>query len=149
MNESIADRLASDIDPDLLECLRTQVNSFIKWDLIHFFYQNPYTIDTPEGIASHVGRSSGTIRVDLIALAAEGLLVAHYYDGMTVYSYSTDPLVRDKIRRLVEAFNDRLFRARAAFQVIRTMRVGESLPDAATDDEQGDKQRKKSFVTSS
>lgn len=135
MNESIIDRLASDIDPDLLECLRTQVNSFIKWDLIQFFYQNPYTIDTPEGIARHVGRSSGAIRIDLVALAAEGLLTAHCYNDVTVYSCSTDPVVRDRVQRLVEAFGDRLFRARAAFQVIRTMRIGESLPDAAIDDE--------------
>lgn len=146
MNERAIDRLASDIDPDLLECLRTQVNSFIKWDLVHFFYQNPYTIDTPEGIARHIGRNTGAIRVDLVALAAEGLLVAHCYDGMTVYSYTTDPIVRGKIRRLVEAFSDRLFRARAAFQVIRAMRTGESPTNAATSDERGKEQRRKSSV---
>jgi hypothetical protein len=132
VNKSATDHLASGIDPDLLECLRMQVNSFIKWDLIHFFYQNPYTIDTPEGIARHIGRNVGSIRVDLVALAAEGLLAAHCYDGVTVYSYSTNPIVRDKVRRLVEAFSDRLFCARAAFQVIRAMRADESSLDAAT-----------------
>jgi hypothetical protein len=149
VNENATDRLASDIDPDLLECLRTQVNSFIKWDLVHFFYRNPYTIDTPEGIARHIGRNVGAIRVDLVALAAGGLLVAHCYDGMTVYSYSTDPIVRDKVRRLVEAFSDQLFRARAAFQVIRAMRAGESSLDATTGSERGNEQREKSLAMSS
>lgn len=148
MNERAIDRLASDIDPDLLECLRTQVNSFIKWDLVYFFYQNPYTVDTPEGIARHIGRNVGAICADLVALAAEGLLVAYCYDGVTVYSYSADPVVRDKIRRLVKTFDDRLFRARAAFRVIRTMRAAESAPDVAAGGERGDGQRKKSFVLS-
>jgi hypothetical protein len=149
VNENATDRLAFDIDPDLLKCLRMQVNSFIKWDLVHFFYQNPYTIDTPEGIARHIGRNVGVIRVDLVALAAEGLLTVHCYDGVTVYSCSTDPVVKDKVQRLVEAFSDRLFRTRAAFQVIRAMRADESSPGAATGDECGDEQRKKSFVVSS
>jgi hypothetical protein len=147
VNESVADRLASNIDPDLLGCLRTQVNSFVKWDLVHFFHQNPYTIDTCEGIARFIGRNVGDIRGDLAALAAEGILVAHRYDGMTVYSYSDDLVVRDQIRRLMEACGDRLFRAIAAFQVLRAIRAGESRP--APNEAASDEQPEKSFVMSS
>ena len=124
MNESSAtDRLASDIDPDLLGCLRTQVNSFVKWDLVHFFHRNPYTIDTPEGIARNIGRNVGGIQADLIELTLDGILVEHRFGEMVVYAYSETPSVRDIIRRLVEASaGDQLFRAKAAFQMIRAMR---------------------------
>ena len=121
-DSSATDRLASDIDPELLGCLRTQVNSFVKWDLVHFFHRNPYTMDTPEGIARHIGRNVGCIQTDLAELAADGILVKHRFGEMVVYAYSEDSDVRDIIRRLVEASGDQLFRAKAAFQMIRAMR---------------------------
>ena len=123
LNESSAtDRLASDIDPDLLDCLRTQVNSFVKWDLVHFFHQNPYTIDTVEGIARHIGRNVEGIQADLVELTLDGILVEHRFDDMVVYAYSETSSVRNMIRRLIEASGDQLFRAKAAFQMIRAMR---------------------------
>ena len=141
MNESSAtDRLASDIDPDLLGCLRTQVNSFVKWDLVHFFHRNPYTIDTPEGIARHIGRSVLGIKADLAELTNEGILVEHRYGEMPVYAYSEDPKVRDIIQRLIEASGDQLFRAKAAFQMIRAMRGNDAdlvTSDTVSDDGHG------------
>ena len=123
VNESSAtDRLASDIDPDLLGCLRTQVNSFVKWDLVYFFHRNPYTIDTAESIARHIGRNIGGIQADLVELTLDGILVEHRFGEMVVYAYSETPSVRNMIRRLIEASGDQLFRAKAAFQMIRAMR---------------------------
>ena len=119
---SATDRLASDIDPDLLGCLRTQVNSFVKWDLVYFFHRNPYTMDTAEGIARNIGRNVGCIQTDLAELTADGILVKHRFGEMVVYAYSEASGVRDIVRRLVEASGDQLFRAKAAFQMIRAMR---------------------------
>ena len=136
-NSSATDRLASDIDPDLLGCLRTQVNSFVKWDLVQFFHQNPYTIDTSEGIARHVGRNVGGIQTGLAELTAEGILVEHRYGEMAVYAFTEDPNVRDIIRRLIEASGDQLFRAKAVFQMIRAMRGSDTAlvaPDAVNGD---------------
>jgi hypothetical protein len=121
-NNSAVDLLTSGIDPDLLSCLRTQVNSFVKWDLVHFFHENPYTIDTSEGLASHIGRNVGGIETDLTELAAEGILVEQSCGEMAVYAFTEDARVRDVIRRLIEASEDQLFRAKAVFQMIRAMR---------------------------
>ena len=44
-------RLMADMDPQMLEFLQTKVNSFVKWDLVHFFHDNPHTTDTAENIA--------------------------------------------------------------------------------------------------
>jgi hypothetical protein len=137
--------LASDIDPDLLGCLRTQVNSFVKWDLVHFFHRNPYTIDTPESIARHIGRSVRGIQTDLLELTNEGILVEHRFGEMVVYAYSETPSVRDIIRRLIEASGDQLFRAKATFQMIRAMRgsdtslaVADSSGKGHSDSEEGE-----------
>lgn len=148
MNLSVADRLASDIDPDLLSCLRTQVNSFIKWDLVHFFHRNPYTTDTSEGIARHLGRNAEAIRSELAEMAAEGILVERCYSDMTVYSFSDDPAIRDLIRRLVEASGDRLFRAKAAYYMIRAMRSAESASATSASDngECSEESREESLV---
>ena len=44
--EDLVGRLMADMDPELLNFLRTRVNSFVKWDLIRFFGENPYPTDT-------------------------------------------------------------------------------------------------------
>ena len=37
-------RLMNDMDPALLDFVKVKVNSFIKWDLVRFFYENPNTL---------------------------------------------------------------------------------------------------------
>jgi len=53
-NESdLAARLMGDMDPGLLDFLKTRVNSFVKWDLVRFFHENPHTTDTAENVARY------------------------------------------------------------------------------------------------
>lgn len=56
--EDLATHLMDDIDSRLLDFIRTRVNSFIKWDLVRFFHDNPHTTDTTENIARYTGRES-------------------------------------------------------------------------------------------
>ncbi|NIV33844.1 MAG: hypothetical protein GWN58_31675, partial [Anaerolineae bacterium] len=46
--EDFTTRLMNDMDPPLLELVKTKVNSFIKWDLVRFLRENPNTADTAE-----------------------------------------------------------------------------------------------------
>jgi hypothetical protein len=55
-------RLMDDMDPEVLEFLKTTVNSFIKWDLVIFFFENPHTTDTIDNVARYIGRDSTVIR---------------------------------------------------------------------------------------
>src|SRR5512140_985773 len=57
----LARRLMNDMDPEVLEFLKTTVNTFIKWDLVLFFYENPNTTDTTENIARYIGRDASVI----------------------------------------------------------------------------------------
>lgn len=120
--EDLVGRVMADMDPELLHFLRTRVNSFVKWDLIRFFGENPYTTDTAENIARYAGRNVETTRAELAELAAQGVLVEHRLGEMTVYSLSSNPEVRRLIQRFLEAANDRQFRVKAIYHIIRGMR---------------------------
>lgn len=120
--EDLVGRVMADMDPELLNFLRTRVNSFVKWDLIRFFGENPYTTDTAENIARYAGRNVETTRAELAELAAQGVLVEQRLGEMTVYSLSSDPEVRRLIQRFLEASNDRRFRVKAIYHIIRGMR---------------------------
>ncbi len=122
MDQDLVGRLMAEMDPDLLEFLQTKVDSFLKWDLIRFFYENPHTTDTAENIARYAGRNPETTRAELRELAAAGVLVENRLGEMTVYSLSSDPAIRDLVRRFVEASNDRQFRVKAIYHIIRGMR---------------------------
>jgi hypothetical protein len=122
VDQDLVGRLMADMDSELLEFLRTNVNSFVKWDLIRFFHENPHTADTAENIAWHARRDAGTIRGELSELAAQGVLVQDQVDGVTVYSLSQNRRVRDTIARFIEASDDRQFRVKAIYHVLRSMR---------------------------
>ncbi len=112
-------RLMADMDPRLLEFLKTKVDSFVKWDLIRFFHDNPYTTDTATNIARYAGRSPDKIRDDLADLAASGVLEESQLRDMTVYSLTADPEIRKLLEKFVDASADRQFRVKAIYHIIR------------------------------
>lgn len=120
--EDLVGRLMADMDADLLHFLQTKANSFVKWDLLRFFHENPHTTDTAANIARYAGRNVETTEADLAELAREGVLSATRLGDMTVYSLSNDPETRNLLQRFVKASDDRDFRVKAVFHVIRSMR---------------------------
>ncbi len=114
-------RLMSDMDPDLLEFIKTKVNSFIKWDLVRFFHENPHTADTVENIARYTGRNPLAVKPELEELVESGLMRRQLVSGIPVYSLTTDEATRNLIRRFVQACEDRHFRVKAVYHIIRGM----------------------------
>lgn len=112
-------RLMADMDPRLLQFLREKIDSFVKWDLIHFFQENPHTTDTADNIARYAGRSDEAIRKDLAELAAGGVLVETDLGDMTVYSLTRDREIRELLDEFVTASRDRQFRVKAIYHIIR------------------------------
>lgn len=115
----LTSRTSADIDPELLNFLRAKVNSFVKWDVTSFFVKNPHTTDTAENLARYAGRDPVAVAAALRELARDALLVAHDVGGLTVYTLSQDGGVRQQLARLVEGFQDREFRSKAMYHVIR------------------------------
>jgi hypothetical protein len=115
-------RLMADMNPRLLEFLQSKVNSFVKWDLVRFFHDNPHTTDTADNIARYAGRGVGAIQSDLIELTQDGVLEESRLGDMVVYSLSPDREIRDLLEAFVQASDDRQFRVKAIYHIIRGTR---------------------------
>jgi hypothetical protein len=122
MELDLTGRLMADMDPKLLEFLQTKVNSFVKWDLVRFFHDNPHTTDTANNIARYAGRSVETIQTELAELARDGVLEENQLGEMTVYSLVPDRHTRELLARFVRASDDRQFRVKAIYHIIRGTR---------------------------
>jgi hypothetical protein len=118
----LAARLMGDMDPELLEFLKTKVNSFIKWDLVRFFHDNPHSTDTAENVARYVGRDVSAIEAELGELVGTGVLERQRVGDMWVYSLATDANMRKLIDQFILACDDRQFRVKAIYHIIRGMR---------------------------
>jgi predicted transcriptional regulator len=118
----LAARLMEDMDARLLDFLRNQVNSFVKWDLVRFFHENPNTTDTAENLARYAGRDPSAIEKELQELAESKVLNRETLGEMTVYSLATDREMRSLIEQFVLACDDRQFRVKAIYHIIRGMR---------------------------
>ena len=118
----LAARLMEDMDARLLDFLRNQVNSFVKWDLVRFFHENPNTTDTAENLARYAGRDPSAIERELHELAESKVLNQETLGEMTVYSLATDREMRGLIEQFVLACDDRQFRVKAIYHIIRGMR---------------------------
>ena len=119
--DDLATRLMDDMDPHLLTFIRERVNTFVKWDLVRFFHDNPHTVDTAANIARYTGREVGTIQADLTELVESEVLQLSHVGGQAVYKLHTDRTTRTLIERFVRACEDRQFRVKAIYHVIRGM----------------------------
>lgn len=101
--------------------LQTRVNSFIKWDLVRFFHDNPHTADTAENIAQFIGRDVKTVRRELEGLVKADVLAQESWSGQGIYRLSDDDDTRQLIREFVAACHNREFRVKAINYVIHGM----------------------------
>jgi hypothetical protein len=120
--EDFTTRLMNDMDPPLLDLVKTKVNSFIKWDLVRFLRENPNTADTAENIAKYVGRNATTVEPELRELVDSQIMEVKQVDGMPVYSLSTDAGTRELLDRFITACEDRHFRVKVIYHIVRGMR---------------------------
>jgi hypothetical protein len=122
MSEDFTSKLMNDMDPALLEFVKTRVNSFIKWDLVRFFHENPHTADTAENIARYTGRHVDAIQPELEGLVEDSVMQVRRIDDTAIYSVVSDPEMRSLIEKFVLACEDRHFRVKAVYHIIKNMR---------------------------
>ncbi len=114
------------MDPRLLDFIQQRVNTFVKWDLLRFFHDLPYTADVAETIANATGREVNTVLPALNELTRCGLLEASSLPtGETVYVLTGDHTMRTLINSFMLACDDSQFRIKAIYYVIRSLRDGE------------------------
>jgi hypothetical protein len=115
-------RLMNDMDPVLLDFVKTRVNSFIKWDLVRFFYENPNTNDTVENIAKYAGRNAAAVKPELEDLVESGVMQKRDVEGTSIYSLAENQDMRELVDRFILSCEDRHFRVKAVYHIIRGMR---------------------------
>lgn len=120
--DDFAASLMNDIDPRLLELIRTRINSFIKWDLVRFFHDNPHTADTADSIARYTGRDLRIVEPELLQLARDDVLEVEELAGMRIYTLVEDRDTLNLIASFIRACDDRQFRVKAIYHVIRSLR---------------------------
>lgn len=113
--------LPPDITQRVVEFLRQHANTFVKWDLIRFFNDNPHAHETPATIAQVTGREIGEVTAALRELTQSGVLVvlpAHHNAHHPLYALVDAGDVRELVGAFVSACDDRDFRAWAIRDVI-------------------------------
>lgn len=115
-------RLMDDMDPILLDFVKTKVNSFIKWDLVRFFHENPHTADTIENIAKYAGRNATAVEPELEELVESGIMKKSRLDETSIYSLEADETMQALVDKFILACEDRHFRVKAVYHIIRGMR---------------------------
>jgi hypothetical protein len=120
--EDFTTRLMNEMDPPLLDLVKTKVNSFIKWDLVRFLRENPNTADTAESIAKYVGRNAATVEPELRELVNGGIMEVRSVEGMPIYMLTTDANTRELLDRFIAACEDRHFRVKVIYHIVRGMR---------------------------
>jgi len=115
-------RLMDDMDPALLDFVKTKVNSFVKWDLVRFFHENPHTADTVENIAKYAGRNVTAVGPELEELVESGIMKKSMLGDTAVYSLETDEEMHILVDKFILACEDRHFRVKAVYHIIRGMR---------------------------
>jgi len=120
--DSFTARLMGDMDPALLDFIKTKVNSFIKWDLVRFFYENPHTSDTVENIARYAGRNVASVEPELEELVVSEIMEKRMLDNTPVYSLAANENMRALVDKFILACEDRHFRVKAVYHIIRGMR---------------------------
>jgi predicted transcriptional regulator len=120
--EDFTTRLMNDMDPALLDLVKTKVNSFIKWDLVRFLRENPNTADTVDSIARYVGRNAAAVEPELRELVHCGIMEVKLIEGMPVYGLTQDAEVRELLDHFISACEDRHFRVKVIYHIVRGMR---------------------------
>ena len=115
-------RLMNDMDPALLDFVKAKVNSFIKWDLVRFFYENPNTADTVENIAKYAGRNAAAVEPELEEMVESGVMQKREVEGTAIYSLAENEDMRELVDQFILACDDRHFRVKAVYHIIRGMR---------------------------
>lgn len=101
------------LDPQVGAFVEEYIDSFISWDLIIFFHENPYTVGSPSSIAMSIGRLGSDIEPYLEKLADKGVLTREYRGqggSETIYAYKPEPGFEKMVIEFKRALKDRASR---------------------------------------
>lgn len=107
------------LDERLDEFISTDLDDFIKWDLVVFFHQHPDLADAPKGLATRLGRRQEDVAKALDELVASGVLDRDLRPAGDVYSYVADGPKTEVIEQFIDALDSREHRLQILTKLLR------------------------------
>lgn len=101
--------------------IQEKVKSFVRWDLIRFFHDNPHTRDTVQNIANSTTRDVKQIETELLALVESDILKTEFVSDTKIFFLSSDRKIRKTIDQFMSACHNREFRVHAINFVIQEL----------------------------
>jgi hypothetical protein len=98
------------------------IDSFVKWELVHFFYNNKHTADTATQIANALKRNVRTVNPALRSLARTGVVERIDFDDLSIYTLSEDEIIRKELKVFMEACEDRFAYLQALYHIMQRLR---------------------------
>lgn len=108
-----------DMDDDLLGLLKDGLDSFIKWDVIKFFYLHPNAIYPARDLAHQMNRDAASLETELNELAAAGIIDCCQGDPQPMFSRAKDPAACRLVEKFMRACEDRYFRMKVVYHILR------------------------------
>jgi hypothetical protein len=118
-NHTLMSDIMEDMEPDLLSFIKKHVNSFTRWDLLKFFYQNPGAWDTAKSLANCIGRRAERVEAEVVQMAQEGLLRRDERGAEAVYTLTQDAETLTLVEQLVSGSRERTFRMKLVYHILR------------------------------
>lgn len=106
------------LEQRLDEFVDAHVNSFIKWDLLVFFHENPGSTGTPVAIATRLGRRSDEVSSAMADLADSGIL--HRIPGEdSVFGFAAEGVKAPLVTEFIAALDSREHRLQILTKLLR------------------------------
>ncbi len=107
------------LEEELANFLKNVVNSMAKLDLINFFFSNPYTIDTVDGLALRIGRRVEGIEKTVEELSEAGILEKRVQGELVLYAFVPGNKWYELIERLLKSLDTRETRLKIITYIIK------------------------------
>jgi hypothetical protein len=117
-NTSSTGQSIKDMDPLLLDFARTRANSFVKWELMRLFHDNPHRADTAENIARDLERRVLVVKSELEDLVTNGIMTKKLLEGVSLYAPGNDEGTQALVDKFVLTLENRHFRVRAVDHIL-------------------------------
>lgn len=110
------------IDPSVSSFVDEYLDSFITWDLILFFYENPFTVGSPSSIAMSIGRLDSDVLPYLEKLVDKNILSKELQvrdSSETIFSYVPEKNFESSVEEFKKALKDRASRLMIVSKVLQ------------------------------
>lgn len=104
---------------NLEEFISQVANSFVKIELIKFFYHNPHFLGKAADISIAIGRDPKKVSKGIDDLVRQGIIEKSGRQGAAIWSYKPEESIHRKVTRFIEAYEGPDLRQWIVNQVIR------------------------------